>query len=106
MCGAALCYASEPDKTEGAPAGLPLCPQVAASTYRELQPDVAAWLAPLGSLPLQCCPGEAEEEQMYTLHQFRDLPLTRPGDGRQEGGSSGGACLVCKARKKPPERLD
>lgn len=45
--------------------------------FRELQPDMAARLVPLGSVPLQCCPGEAAEE-LYSQPQFSDMSLTQP----------------------------
>ncbi|KAL4858295.1 Adenylate cyclase [Chlorella vulgaris] len=42
----------------------------------ELKPEVAAELAPLGSVPLRCCPGE--QEALFSLPRYAAMRLTQP----------------------------
>lgn len=55
---------------------MPCAPQVTASTHKELSSSAAALLEPVGSQPLGCLRGEAQ--QLFTLPQFRGLPITPP----------------------------
>lgn len=49
--------------------------QVTGGMLRELKPAVVAELAPLGSVPLRCCPGE--HEALYSLPRYAAAALAQ-----------------------------
>ncbi|PRW57717.1 adenylyl cyclase isoform A [Chlorella sorokiniana] len=54
---------------------------VTSGMYQLLAEEVVAELAEAGQVDLACCPGE--QETLYTLPRWRDLPITPPGAGLQ-----------------------
>lgn len=52
------------------------CPQVTSGMYQLLAEEVVAELSEVGRVDLACCPGE--QEVLYTLPRWRDLPITPP----------------------------